>query len=161
MENSNEITSEVIIDASDKYKNIDVITDHTFDGKTDVTLKDINYLCKFTRNYEGCENCLLNNGRICPYALLIKQFKGYENLNISILSWLNDNPPTSYLMDIKVKMPTIQIDDTYNIPLMCVQSLYGKDCKCNLSDPSKFDCSKLECRECWRQPMKEFSDSEE
>lgn len=153
---NNEIAVDVIVE--DEYKNTEVITDIIFDGKENITLKDIEYMCKYMSDYRSCEECMLNNGHRCGYVLLLKQFGSVENLNMAILGWLKENPPTSFLMDIKTRMPNIKIDTNYNIPTMCVESLYGNGCiNCKLNSTNDFDCSKIECRQCWRTPMEENS----
>lgn len=143
------------IEIIDQYKNVDVITDIVFEGKTDVNIKDIQYMCDYISKNEGCEFCPFNSGKICGYAVLLKKFNTGREINNTVLNWLKDNPPTSYLMDIKVKMPTVDISNT-NIPNFCVQSIYGKNCcDCLIKDTSKFDNSDMYCRKCWRTPMDE------
>jgi hypothetical protein len=143
------------VEIFDSFENFDVLTDLVFEGKEDVNLRDIDYMCNYISKYEGCENCILNSGRVCGFALLLKKFGTTSSLNNNILNWLNDNPPTSFLMDIKEKMPNVDIDD-YNIPNFCVQSIYGKDCcECLIEDSSKFDKKDILCRKCWRTPMEE------
>jgi len=150
----NIVESEVVI--QDKYKDTDVITDIIYDGKEEVTLKDIQYMCNFNRKYNGgCRNCIFNNGRMCYYARLLHFFNNDINqLKGSILNWLFENPPTSFLMDIREKMQGIPIDKDYNIPNICVKNLYGDKCKnCELCNPSKFEISNETCRRCWRKPI--------
>lgn len=138
-------------DVIDPIDEVDVITDIVFQNKKDINIKDINYMCKYISEYEGCENCPLNSGRICGFAILLKKFKDADNINKTVLDWLLDNPPTSFLMDIKVKMPTVTIDDKYKIPNFCVKDIYGKDaCSCNVS---KFEKDNMICRRCWRTPI--------
>lgn len=139
----------------DIYEHVDVITDIIFNGKTDVTLKDLNYMCKYISKYEGCEDCPINCGRNCPFVYLLKEFGGnVSSLNNTVLKWLWDNPPKSFLMDIKQKMPNIVLNKDYNIPNFCVQNLYGKECcKCEINDNSEYSCDNMLCRKCWRQPM--------
>lgn len=142
------------IEIVDPLNDTEVITDIIFDGKTDVTIMDIQYMCDYINKYIGCEYCPLNNGKSCGYAIMLRKFKTGKEINKTILNWLRENPPTSYLMDIKEKMPTVVLDDKFNIPNFCVHSIYGKDCcKCAISDPSKFDTSDMLCRKCWRTPM--------
>lgn len=141
------------VEIVDPYVDTDVITDLVFEGKTDVNIKDIQYMCDHISKNEGCEYCPLNGGRMCGYAILLKKFGTGSEINKSVLNWLNDNPPTSYLMDIKEKMPNVVIDK-YNIPSFCVQNIYGKGCcECLAGDTSKFNTSNMYCRKCWRTPM--------
>lgn len=138
-------------DIIEPIDNCDVITDIVFSNKEEVTLKDINYMCNYISEYEGCENCPLNSGKICGYAVLLRKFKDYQSINSIIKNWIFDNPPTSFLMDIKVKMPTVELDPKFKIPNFCVKSIYGKDsieCNCN-----QFDKCNMLCRKCWRTPM--------
>jgi len=146
----------VIID--DIYKDKEVITDIIYEGKTDVTLRDVDYMCNFISSHQGCEYCPFcpsNPARSCAFAGMIRKGGGsVELLNSQILDWLSMNPPTSYLMDIRERMPNVMIDKDYNIPNFCVQNIYGKDCcKCCHNDTSKFSIENLGCRECWRKPM--------
>jgi len=155
MSNNKEKEKDELIEVEilDPFENTDVITDLVFEGKKDVNIRDIQYMCDHISNNEGCEYCPLNSGRVCGYAILYKQFGGGNEINRTILNWLNDNPPTSYLMDIKEKMPNVSIDK-YHIPSFCVQSIYGKNCcECLAGDPSKFDKTNMFCRKCWRTPM--------
>lgn len=146
-----EVFEPEVIDPTD---NLDVITDIVFTGKKDVTIKDIDYMCNYLASNDLCEKCPLNGGDHCGYALLLKKFKTGKNLNNSILQWLLDNPPTSFLMDIKVKMPNVELDDKYNIPNFCVQNIYGKDCcNCNINNTKDFSKDNPICRHCWKTPM--------
>ena len=145
------------VEVVDPLEKTDVITDLVFEGKSDVNLKDIKYMCDYVSEYEGCENCPLNSGKICGFAILLKKFfNDVNNMNELVLTWLKNNPPTSYLMDIKEKIPTVVLDKDFNIPTFCVQNIYGKDCcECSLNDISKFDSSNMLCRRCWRIPISE------
>lgn len=150
----NEITSISIVD---ELENVDVITDIIFDGKKDVTIRDINYMCNYISEHIGCENCPLSfkDAPICGFVLFLKQFKDAKNLNNAVLNWLNENPPSSYLMDIVNKMPNIDLDTNYHIPKFCVKNIYGKDCKKCLrtnNNTDKFEIDCMDCRKCWREP---------
>jgi len=125
----------------------------SFTNKNDVNIKDINYICHYFSEIEGCEYCPINSGRICGYALLLKKFGSSHEMNQTLLDWLRDNPPTSFLMDIKEKMPNIDLGNS-NTPSFCVQSIYGKDCcNCQLHDTQKFNKENLVCRNCWKLPI--------
>ena len=148
MADEKEIVECEVIDPIDSC---DVITDIVFFNKKEVSLKDLNYMCRYISEYEGCENCPINSGRVCGYAVLLKRFKNSENINKCILNWLMENPPTSYLMDIKVKMPNVNLDEKFHIPNFCVKDIYGKEaCNCEVD---KFEKDSMECRKCWRMPM--------
>lgn len=153
------------VEINDEYADVDVITDIIFDGKDEINLSDLEYMCRTNRLVNGnCSFCPMNNGKHCFYSLMKKSFGGVLNLKQEILLWLTENPPTSFLMDVKVKMQGIPLDTNYHIPNICVQNLYGDKspiCSCS-GGPSTFSSSKKECRECWRKPIdKTLQDNKE
>jgi len=154
MENEENKTEVLDVTLVDPYEHVDVISDTFYEGKEKATVSDIEYMCNFIANNIGCEYCPLKvSNKICPFALLLKKYGTYTEINKEILKWLSENPPTSYLMDIREKMPNVVIDSNYNIPNFCVKDIYGNDCcECCKSD-NVFDKADMYCRKCWRQPM--------
>lgn len=157
MSNKKEENLVVEIVSPEELKTNNILEQISFMNKEDVSIKDIQYMCHYFTNYEGCEYCPLNSGRICGYAILLKLFNNNsQELNQSILNWLRDNPPTSFLMDIKEKMPNIELGGELNTPNFCVKNIYGKDCcECQLKDISKFDRKSIICKNCWKLPIDE------
>lgn len=149
---------EVEVINKDIFENVDVICDLSIHDKEEITLRDINYMCKFVSEYEGCEKCILNQGKYtCPFIDLIEPYGSYKTLNSAIKEWLLDNPPKSYLMDIKQKMPMVELDEEFHIPKFCVKSIYGKDCiNCEAKNKNTFDVKDMYCRKCWRTPIDEI-----
>lgn len=152
---SEQVDGEVIYDVEvlDPYADSEVITDIVYKNKKEATIKDLEYMCNFINNTDGCNNCPFTvRGKICGYSMLLKKFQNYENLNSYVLEWILENPPTSFLMDIRTKLPNIQLDSKYNIPNLCVKNIYGNDA-CDCPNNSNFDVSDMRCRFCWRLPM--------
>lgn len=148
---------EVEVINNDVFENVDVICDDlSIHDSKEITLRDINYMCKYISEYEGCENCILNDSKSysCPFIDMVEPFGGYKALNSSIKKWLMDNPPKSFLMDIKQKMPNADLDEEYHIPKFCVKNIYGKDCiQCEAANKDCFDAKDMYCRKCWRTPI--------
>jgi len=159
----NEKENNIELEVNDEYKDVEVITDIIYKGKNDITLSDLEYMCRTNKLLnQTCDFCILNTGKHCFYSLLKKSIGGAANLKNEVLFWLNENPPTSYLMDVKVKMTGIPIDNIYHIPNICVKNLYGdKAPKCSCMNESEFSTSKIQCRRCWRTPMDKSLQKEE
>ena len=125
-------------DRKDSYNPLLII-----DLKDDLTLQQLEYFCQ--KNQHDCSQCILNNGKVCGYALLMRS-DTVESLSLKVKSWIAENPPKSYLIDLKDTYPNIKLNPTYKIPNMCVKDLYGDCIDCS----KPFNISSKRCNDCWR-----------
>lgn len=156
-EKEEKLEIEIIHPEDHKYINNSIpdVISPMFITSGDITLKQIDYMCSKMQN--NCENCILNKGSICGYALMVGN-NPVDDLNDKIISWFIDNPPKSYLMEFKEKFPNAHLSELFKIPNMCVKDAFGdnlKDFYCECESSKDFSPTCQKCADCWRQEKKE------
>lgn len=100
-----------------------------------ITYKTTLYeLQEFCKQFDYCEDC--------PLARTDSGDCVYHDPDLFPAKWLIRRPKT-YLEDFHEKMP--KAEQEYELPVVCVDEVYGTEHKCNASIE--------ECVECWNNVM--------